>query len=411
MPEFEIPEEAYKGSDVTGNIEEINKNQTDLNKYMEDNKASAGTDAYKNKVQEYKNAMQKANIELTKNVAKAAGIELPDTDQAMENFDDIVSSADLTNPNSLKTLNDAFDNMSPQFKSVYKASVKKTISNTSGIADSLSSTGKAKNAATNAKANTAMQNFTTEASKGAAADPAKLAEYRKTIKECFNESTDTINNEPGLADRITSKFGKYGVKLIGSLMALAAFGGILTLGGYLILKMIADELTGCYMYFNNGQKADYQKLEGCSDFYSSSPENQALCDCGALVDPSTQTRGLTDAQCSGIPTECNQPYCIGRCDASKQRCTGFPNEYNLQCTNVGISDKGYVNYAFELHTPSSVLGDGLKAIGDFPGDFMKWITDNIKTILMWIGIGFAVLIGGGIIFRVVMNLLSKSKSK
>jgi len=411
MSEFEIPEEAFKGPEVTGDIAEVNKAKADLDSYMKDQAGKAGTEEYNNNVKQKQAAIQQATTKLLRSVAKAAGIEIPDSDQAIKEFDDILSKTNLTDVNSLKTANDAFNKMSSQYKSVYEASVNKTIRNTSSIADNLSSSGKKANAATQTKAQDAMKKYLEEAGKDNP-DPTKLAEYRKTIKECFNESVDTINKEPGLADKITSKLGKYGVKLIASLMALGAIAGAIIGGGYIVLKMIADELTGCYVYFNDGKKADYQKLEGCSDFYSSSVENQPLCTCGALVAPNAQNKGLTNAQCSGIPSECDQPYCIGRCTeptADKQMCSGFPNAYNLQCTNVGIGDSGYIYYAFQLHTPGSVLGDGLKAIGDFPGDFMKWFTDNIKGILMWIGIAFGVLIGGAIIFRVVMNLLSNSK--
>jgi hypothetical protein len=302
--------------------------------------------------------------------------------------------------------------MSSQYKSVLKASVDKTVSNTKSIVDNLSSSGKKANAATQAKAQTAMENYLKEAAKGSSADSATLTEYKKAVSDCFKESADTINKEPGLADRITSKLGKYGVKLISALMTLGGIVGAIIGGGYIVLKMIADELTGCYVFFNDGKKADYQKLEGCSDFYSSSVQNQALCTCGALVAPNAQNKGLTNAQCSGIPSECDQPYCIGRCTAptaDKQMCSGFPNAYNLQCTNVGVSDSGYIYYAFQLHTPGSVLADGIKDIGNFPGDFMKWFTDNIKAILMWIGIAFGVVIGGAIILKVVTSFLSNSK--
>jgi hypothetical protein len=162
------------------------------------------------------------------------------------------------------------------------------------------------------------------------------------------------------------------------------------------------------MYYNSsGNNPDSVKLSGCSDFYSNNPTNQAMCSCGALVNVGTSS--LSDAQCTTL-AECNKPYCIGRCASIQQRCTGFPNEYNLQCTSGGATQKGGVYYAFQLYTPMSILGNVLNTIANLPKDIGGWLGDTGKTILIWAGIIIGSLIVLSVIYRVIMNSLLKSKS-
>jgi len=95
-----------------------------------------------------------------------------------------------------------------------------------------------------------------------------------------------------------------------------------------------NKTNGCFLVTNSG----VQRLDGCSDYYGSSIENQLKCSCGKINNSNTLVKPTCDTD------ECFKPYCLGNdnCDKSLSKCS---NDQLYQCTgNIGDSNFTYYTY-------------------------------------------------------------------
>lgn len=115
-----------------------------------------------------------------------------------------------------------------------------------------------------------------------------------------------------------------------------------------------NKTNGCFLVTNSGA----QRLDGCSDYYGSSIENQLKCSCGNIG------TSLTKPTCE--KEECFKPYCIGgdNCDKSLSKCS---NDQLYQCTG-NIGDPNFTYYTYKNNSILSLYSNLLTLQNIFSPD-------------------------------------------
>lgn len=146
----------------------------------------------------------------------------------------------------------------------------------------------------------------------------------------------------------------------------------------LVLAWYGKQVSGCFMIKHDG----VTRLDGCSDWYGTSVENQLNCSCGTSTNDT-----MIKSNCD-TPEECLKPYCIGndKCTNSSPKCS---DEQLYQCAGDSIADPNYVRYMYLDNNIFSLYSDILN-IQDAAN---KNNTDNNggKNILLYVIIFLVVI--------------------
>lgn len=206
------------------------------------------------------------------------------------------------------------------------------------------------------------------------------------VQISLNELEKKIENNPKLREKLISEGS---LDYIIKFTYYAGLGGLSILGFYIIGKMYADAMSGCYQYNGTNQR----KIPKPND-----NNNPQWCSCGPAGD--TKYQPVTpDTVCSDDKFS-NYPFCANGIN---------PAEYPL-CSPI-LGDKkpgedGYIYYGYTIKTPfdliPDLINDGKKALEDLIGG----LGDILMSILKWGGISLGVLLLLYIIYLVVNKILA-----
>lgn len=409
MPDdIEINEDTLTSDTTNESVETNLAKVAELNQIYETAAESGNQSAY-TQIEEAKIAeVTSTSIELDENIAGQNGISFPDTKETVGEFDDTLRTdivpADISDPTVRQKAAAAEAKLSTEYRTFKKAALK--------------SMG-------NAFRTKLLKGVTSDTSSKLGPELDKAEQLGQTVNKLLEDPTSSkddvqkalddydkqgqsiqkiIESDSDYKNKIESKVGSEGMKLV---YKLAYMLGILAgiLGSiWIALSIFAKSLTGCYMYYNQDGVSDSYLLLGCSDYYSEEA-NQYKCACGNKVPLNSSPLSNPDCTKLGV-NECGYPYCLGRCDSTDATkppvCGGFATGQNLQCTTGTIADKGYVSYGYKAYTPSSLLGAGLTALGNLPGDIGNFLSTLFQGILK-----YGLIILAIIIFLVVVWILIK----
>jgi hypothetical protein len=173
------------------------------------------------------------------------------------------------------------------------------------------------------------------------------------------------------------------------------------------LELIADELSGCYIY-QGGEKS---KLDDCSGWYKN---NDSECSCGETIAAPGSSMN-PNCSTSTLNGECLAPYCLGEncseqpTNEKKPKCI-FPDGNRHLCTSGDQTASGSVYYGYEKVTPFGLIADTpgmLSDLADTALDGISGIPEMLKNIMIWIGIAMLGVIGLIILYAIAKYLLKK----
>jgi hypothetical protein len=144
------------------------------------------------------------------------------------------------------------------------------------------------------------------------------------------------------------------------------------------------QTNGCFLVTNS----DVQRLDGCSDYYGSSFENQLKCSCGKINNSNTLVKPTCETD------ECFKPYCLGNCDKSLTKCS---NDQLYQCTG-NIGDSNFIYYTYKNNSILSIYSNLLTLQNIFRPDD-KSTKSNILLYLFIFIIIILFIMGGLYLFK------------
>ena len=217
------------------------------------------------------------------------------------------------------------------------------------------------------------------------------------IKNTFNDLCDQIQNCPNIIKWFQNNL--HDIIIPGPIIVLI----ILIIKGLsqtLSMFLYVDKVSGCYM-FKNGK---YIKLE-CGNYYKQSIENQLKCSCGKKI---SKIKNLNPHQDCNSITECEKPYCIGKCKnvslnpPDSSICKINDNTALFQCTDVNIDDNNFINYIYKDYSPFQLYNNAINMkLKMFPPETKKNNYLVIILILVLIVISIVILL---FFIRRVMNI-------
>ena len=219
--------------------------------------------------------------------------------------------------------------------------------------------------------------------------PQGLRDTRDAVVEVqnsLNKIKEKIENNPKLRDKLISEGGR---EYIYKFAFYVGLGSLSVLGFYLIAKMWADAMSGCYQYSGSNQR----KIPKPND--NNHPE---WCSCGPAGN--TKYQPITPDQICTDQSQSPYPFCANGIN---------PTEYPL-CSDILGDIKpgqdGYVYYGYIIKTPfdlvPDLINDGKKALEDLIGG----LGDILMSILKWGGITLGVLLLLYIIYLLVNKTLA-----
>ena len=177
------------------------------------------------------------------------------------------------------------------------------------------------------------------------------------------------------------KFSLYFCAMIGTLI-----------GAFFLLP---KALTGCYLFINKGGNISSYKLEGCSEWYDQT-NNQNYCGCKTKVAPSQDV----NPDCTKFTNDSNQPYCIGYSNTNP-KCQ-FPYAIRYQCNTITDYTKdGAIWYSYQLYTPLSLLSEAVNGAANIYNSL-----PSANGIVKYLIIGGAI-IGGLFLLFILLMILKK----
>lgn len=416
MPEIEIPDidpEIHEDPEFQQDGEAVEREIENTQNYVKENASKADDAAFKANFTERIQQQNVKTVKSLKRMAEKSNIDLSDEDASK--LEDLFNeSIDIGNldENSVKDIQTKYNNLPDNVKAFYEKYSDFCQDTFSKKLQSIDSFKESYN-----KNKSDWQSLKDAYNKASADfknnpdDPAAAEALNKSLSDMSEEgkkvADDIDKKEPGLKEKLGS--------ILYTLMVLGAMFGMI----YGLMAILADGLSGCYVYYNMNENDGLQsdKLEGCSSFYKDEA-NRKYCDCygtgGADVAPGTK---FDDTTCNdGDDVHCPYPYCVGHsnCKSGTSTCS-FPAKLGktLQCTNVSPNTAGYVNYGFQLYTPSSLIGKAVAAVANDFNDIFGAVSSFLKNLpkyLLYAGIFFIIAFILYIIFKKITGSSHKEAS-
>jgi len=213
----------------------------------------------------------------------------------------------------------------------------------------------------------------------------------KRARQKFNDETESRSNNTELDTELEAKTGtsKSLVQKLweykGAIAKLiAALGTVI--GIIIALKMLSEELTGCFKY----EGTDNSKLD-C-------PTKSEYCGCGdAKTDQNTP--GELDNVCKN-KNYSSYPFCCDSVNPGRPTCSsGTPGQ------------EGVVFYSWKEVTPAQVLADVPKAIANLGKGLAEGGASILKKVLIYGSITIAILIALYILFIIGRILIRRINEK
>ena len=411
MPEVDFEPESFEDEVVEESASEASEN---LREFTEAQKKYI-KDIVKKETQEIlekiSDAVVKANVKVLNDLLGKNGMS-PLTSAEAENLREVNDSvsdlqADPTNPQSISNFKTATEKMTPKtqstlnaawngVKNVFKTKAQKLNTNIDGLSEGIEDMA---NSADKLEAELKKPD----------PDPAKVKALQDEITSKYKNLSDSIDTKnKSLAEKIKGLSGEDAWRIFKALLILGGIGtGIWALFAY------ASAQSGCYMYYNpDGKNPGSVKLEGCSDYYKKTPDTMAQCSCGNLVDVGTAPMNPTSCRSSSYGGDCTHPYCASLCDGSISGCSGWPvGLQNMQCTNVGIADKGDVFYSIKIVTPLSLIASAIDEAAKLPAEAVDSFFDIVKKILLYGGIGIGALLVAYVLYILIQKFSQRSSGR
>jgi hypothetical protein len=201
------------------------------------------------------------------------------------------------------------------------------------------------------------------------------------VQNSLNELKKKIENNPKLREKLISEGS---IDYIIKFTFYAGLSGIAIFGFYMIGKMYADAMSGCYQYNGTNQR----KIPKPND-----NNNPQWCSCGPAGDTKYQPT-QPDTVCSDDKFS-NYPFCANGIN---------PSEYPL-CSPI-LGDKkpgedGYIYYGYTIKTPSDLIPDLINDVKKGLEELTSGLSNILISILKWGGISLGVLLLIYIIYLVV----------
>lgn len=224
--------------------------------------------------------------------------------------------------------------------------------------------------------------------------PQGLSDTRDAVtdsQKSLEKLKTQIENNPKLKEKLISEGGR---DYLYRFAFYAGLGSLSILGYFIVSKMYADAMSGCYQYNGTNQI----KIPKPND--NNNPE---WCSCGPSGNINYQPT-LPDKICppkNQCPNNilCNYPYCANGINSTTYPLCSDP------LGDKKPNEDGYVYYSYTIKTvfdlPSDLIDDVKKEIGD--------LTSGLEAILMsilkWGGITLGVLLLLYIIYLIVNKTL------
>ena len=246
-------------------------------------------------------------------------------------------------------------------------------------------------------------------------DPNKTIKANlDSVKLKFNQLLDSIDEktiksyEKKLAEATLERLKKDGIPDIKESRPRTTLKD--TLKTILKLLMVIGSIGGLLWFL-----IDYiTKHSGCNQFYQKSDDSPVLCNPIKCSIDTDITIDYTSIQCnkqnchkhpSSWTKKCNKTTCSDLLNTSYTE--KYPNPIDCghpACNNTDMIKKPWNYYKIKIYGPWDVLVD----LANDAADATKNTFDWIKNLLIWGGIGFAIIIGILIIYKVIEHYLNKS---
>ena len=160
--------------------------------------------------------------------------------------------------------------------------------------------------------------------------------------------------------------------------------------------LLPKALTGCYLFKNKGGNIYKYKLDICSDWYNQDA-NQNYCSCGTKTNPGSDV----NPDCTKLPDDKNNPYCIGRTVGDTNPRCQFPNDIRYQCNTIADYTKdGATWYSYQLYTPMSLISDAVNTAENVFNSL-----PSTQDLIKYLIIGGS--IAGGLFLLVILIMIFK----
>ena len=155
------------------------------------------------------------------------------------------------------------------------------------------------------------------------------------------------------------------------------------------------------------------KHSGCNQIYQKSDDSPVLCNPIKCSIDNDDIINFTSIQCNqqncnkhtSWTEACNKTSCKNLLESSYEK--PYPNPIDCghpECNNTNMIKRPWNYYKIKIYGPWDVLVDLANDAADAAHNAFDWI----KQLLIWGGIGFAIIIGILIIYKVIEHFLNKS---
>ena len=233
------------------------------------------------------------------------------------------------------------------------------------------------------------------------------------VNSKFNQLLDSIdektikNYEKKLAESTLKRLKKDGIPDVKESRPRSTLKD--TLKTILKLLMVIGSIGGLLWFL-----IDYiTKHSGCNQIYQKSDDSPVLCNPVKCSIDNDKIIDFTSIQCNQQncnkhttwTKSCDETNCSVLLESSYEK--PYPNPidcHNPACNNTDMIKKPWNYYKMKIYGPWDVLVD----LGNDAADAAENTFDWIKNLLIWGGIGFAIIIGILIIYKVIEHYLNKS---